>query len=62
MPRIPQLMTASQVAQRLGCTPRHVVRIAGLVPVMRLPGPTGAHLYNPDDVDRIAADRNDDEQ
>lgn len=56
MPDLIQLLTTAQVAERLGKTPRTVQRMVAagvLIPFATLPGKTGAHLFKPDDVERL---------
>ena len=51
-----QLLTSPQVASRLGVSIRTVHRLAdsgALMPALKLPGPTGAYLFRPDDVEQI---------
>ena len=52
-----QLLTAAQVAERLGVTVRTVTRWAdsGRLPTaMKLPGATGPRLFHATDVDALA--------
>lgn len=52
------LITATEAAAILGQTVRNVARLAGtgkLEPAKKLPGLRGAYLFNPDDVDALAA-------
>lgn len=54
------LLTAAQVAERKNVSPRTVARWAasGKLPVaQRLPGQTGALLFDQDDVDELTAER-----
>lgn len=53
----PRLLTPAEVARALGVSPRHVNRIRDLEPAYRVPGRTGARLYHPDDVARLARAR-----
>ena len=49
-------LTTAQIADRLGRDPRHVLRLVErgrLVPLAKLPGRTGAYLFNPADVDAL---------
>lgn len=50
------LLTSPQVALRIGKSIRTVHRLVlsgELVPAMKLPGPNGAFLFRPADVDRL---------
>lgn len=50
----------SIVAERLGIDRRRVLRMVQrgtLKPVQKLPGETGAYLFDPEDVERLEADR-----
>lgn len=54
------LLTAAEVARRLGMSRRHVTRLAndGSLPtVMKLDGVRGAYLFDPDVVDRFIGER-----
>lgn len=56
MPDLNELLTTAQVADELGKTPRTVQRMVtsgALVPAATLPGKTGAHLFDPADVERL---------
>lgn len=52
-------MTAAQAAARLGVDRKTILRwIAdGRLPAVKLAGRTGAYLFDPADVDRLAAQR-----
>ena len=55
-----ELMTAAAAAARLGVDVRTVARLAnaGILPVaVKAPGLRGARLFDPADVDRVAAER-----
>ncbi len=48
------LLTTAQVAALLGVSVRTVHRMVAadvLTPTIRAPGPTGAYLFDPDDLD-----------
>ena len=50
-------LTTAQVAERLGRDPRHVLRLVdrgALEPTAKLPGKTGAYLFDLADVDQLA--------
>jgi len=50
------LVTTRHVADRLGVTPRQVARLVErgeLTPVVKAPGPTGAFMFNADEVDDL---------
>jgi excisionase family DNA binding protein len=52
------LMTAAQVAEVLGCSQRTIARMAEdgrLTPALKLPGETGAYLFDPAVVRRAKA-------
>jgi excisionase family DNA binding protein len=52
----PDLMTAAQTAKKLGCSPRTVARMAEdgrITPAMKLPGETGAYLFDLAEVERV---------
>lgn len=54
----PDLMTAAQAAEVLGCSQRTVARMAEdgrLTPALKLPGETGAYLFEPAEVERAKA-------
>lgn len=56
----PPLLTAPEVARRLGKSVRtvHRMAIAGSLPVAhKLPGPTGAFLFDPAAVEAIESER-----
>ncbi len=58
MRRMTELLTTAEVAERLQTTPRTINRWAssGRLPVaLRLPGATGANLFDPEVVDAFAA-------
>lgn len=60
MPNRGNLLTSQDVRDRLGCSVRTVHRLVlagALSPALKLPGPNGAFLFDPDDVDRIASER-----
>lgn len=62
MPKNPLIPTA-EVAQILGVDVRTVHRMADdrrLTPSMKIPGRTGAYLFDRADVERLAADRRSD--
>lgn len=51
----PELLTTAQAAVRLRCSPRTVTRMAEdgrLTPAMKLPGETGAYLFEPAEIER----------
>jgi excisionase family DNA binding protein len=54
------LITTAEAAQRL-CVDRSVViklvARGQLLPAMKLPGRTGAHLFQPSEIDRYLAER-----
>lgn len=53
-------LTTAQVAARLGSHPRHVLRLVdrgALEPTAKLPGKTGAYLFDAADVALIAKER-----
>ena len=55
-----QPLSTKQVAQILRVEVRTVHRMATdgrLTPLMKLPGETGAYLFDPAEVDRLAAER-----
>ena len=55
-----QLLTTAEAAQRLHVDRSVVIKLVAqgrLVPAMKLPGRTGAHLFQPAEVDRFAAER-----
>lgn len=57
MAEIPELITTTQVAERLGLTPITILRAvqAGVIkPAQRLPGIKGQWLFHPDEADRYA--------
>ena len=52
-------LTATEVSDVLGITPRHVRRLAlkGRLPYeTKLPGGTGVYLFNPEEVARLVAE------
>ena len=54
---MPELLTSVQVAARLGKSARTIHRMvqAGVLrPVQKLPGPNGAFLFRPEDVERLS--------
>ena len=60
MPPTDDLIGTTETGQILGKTPRTVQRMVSagaLVPVVTLPGKTGAHLFKRADVEALAADR-----
>ena len=60
MPSTDDLIGSTETGQILGKTPRTVQRMvtAGiLVPVVTLPGKTGAHLFKRAEVEALAAER-----
>ena len=57
------LLTTAEVAKRVDRDRSVILRLveAGrLTPAMKLPGKTGAHLFDPVEVDRLAAELDDD--
>lgn len=61
MPHPDDLLTATQAGDILGRSYRTVLRLAddGLLPIAhKLPGVNGAHLFRRGDVERLAAERN----
>lgn len=55
MAETPELVTTTQVAERLGLTPITILRAvqAGVIkPAQRLPGTKGVWLFHPDEVER----------
>lgn len=59
MPKV-QPITTAEVVQRLGVTRKVVRRLVehgDLVPAQKLPGKTGAYLFDPADVDALTAER-----
>lgn len=57
VPKTEQLLTSPQVANILGVSLRTVHRLVAadrLAPAQKLPGPNGAFLYRPRDVERLA--------
>ena len=57
-----ELLTTSEVADKLGVDRSWVTRLVAsgrLVPAMRLPGRTGALLFDPADVDAMLTTRDD---
>ena len=60
MPPTDDLIGTTETGQILGKTPRTVQRMVSagaLVPVVTLPGKTGAHLFKRADVEALADDR-----
>lgn len=60
MPDLNDLIGTAEAAQILGKQPRTVQRMVAsgvLTPVTTLPGKTGAHLFNREDVERIKTER-----
>lgn len=56
----PDLIPSSVATARLGVNRRTLTRWVAqgrLVPVLQLPGQTGAFLFEPADVDRLATER-----
>lgn len=54
------LLTSTQAAQRLGCSPRTVHRLVlanELEAALKLPGPNGAFLFDPDEIDAYRQQR-----
>lgn len=46
-----ELIATSTAAELLGVTPRHITRLVdrgALVPALKLPGKTGAYLFDPE--------------
>lgn len=59
----PETITSAEAAQRLGVittTVSKLVRRGALTPVKKLPGIRGAYLFDPSDVDALAAARSTD--
>lgn len=57
-----ELLTTSEVAEKLGVDRSWVTRLVSsgrLVPAMRLPGRTGALLFDPADIDAMLATEDD---
>jgi excisionase family DNA binding protein len=55
----PDFLTADQAAERIGVNRRTITKWSdtGRLPeAMRLPGSTGARLFHPDEVERVAAE------
>ena len=60
MSKVAAVLSARSVAERLGIDRRRVLRMVQsgvLKPVQKLPGETGAYLFDPADVDALAAQR-----
>lgn len=54
------LLATREAAERLGVDRRRIVRMVQsgtLTPVLKMPGETGAYLFDPADVERLEADR-----
>jgi excisionase family DNA binding protein len=54
-----ELQTTAQVAERLGLTPRTIARMVDdgrITAATKLPGERGAYLFDPAEVDRVAAE------
>lgn len=58
--RIPELVGSQEAARRLGVTQAHfnkLVLAGEVVVAMQAPGRTGARLFEPREIDRLAARR-----
>lgn len=60
LPMPNELLTSPEVALRLGCSTRTVHRLVtsqNLAPAQKLPGPNGAFLFDPADVESYRQQR-----